>query len=307
MSRLGIATELHKPARRNYRRRKVVTRGLNELFQADLVEMIPYARSNKGYKYMLTVIDVYSKYAWAIPVKTKKSRDVALAMAKVFLSGRIPRHLHTDQGKEFYNTEFRALMNKHGINHYSTFSNVKASVVERFNRTLKTKMWTKFTLNGNYKWLILLPRLLREYNTSVHRSIGMKPADVVDDSLLRTKYADVNAKGGDERKLRAKVGDTVRISRQKGVFEKGFTSNWSPELFRVAHVRETVPRTYYLQDMDGKDIRGGFYAEEILPTRYPDTYLVERVLKRKKDRLYVKWLGFPARFNSWVPVEDLTT
>ena len=177
--------------------------------------------------------------------------------------------------------------------------------MERFNRTLKTLKWACFTAYGNHKWLTLLPRLVQEYNSRVHRTIAMKPIDVTNNSLLRTKYADVNAKGEDTRKLRAKLGDIVRISRQKGVFEKGFTSNWSPELFRVVNVRETVPRTYYLQDMDGKNIRGGFYAEEILPTHYPDTYLIEKVLKRKNGLLYVKWLGFPPRFNSWVKVMDI--
>ena len=153
MSRLELAKELHAAARRKYLRRKVVTLGMNDLFQADLVEMIPYARINSGFKYMLTVIDVYSKYAWAVPVKSKNAVDVAKAMESVLSKGRVPKNLQTDLGKEFYNATFKRLVKKHNINHYSTYSNLKASIVERFNRTLKSKMWRYFTANGTYKWI----------------------------------------------------------------------------------------------------------------------------------------------------------
>ena len=144
-----VVDELHKPARRNYLRRKYDIRGVDETWQADLVEMQSYARENKDYRYMLTVIGVFSKYSWAIPVKKKTGEDVTAAMKSVLHeSGRVPKNLHTDRGMKFYKKNFQTLMTKYGINLYLTFSNLKALICERFNRTLKNEMWKKFSLRG---------------------------------------------------------------------------------------------------------------------------------------------------------------
>lgn len=146
MSTYQVFKELHSPARKNFKRRTSVMKGINDTFQADLVEMIPYARVNQNNKYILTVIDTFSKYAWAIPVKTKTGKDVTEAMKSVLDVGKIPKNVQTDFGKEFYNTHFAKLMNDYKINHYSTYSTKKAAIVERFNRTLKGKMWFHFSL-----------------------------------------------------------------------------------------------------------------------------------------------------------------
>jgi len=123
-----------------------------------------------------SVIDVLSKYAWAVPLKSKSGSETANAIVEIIRkSGRQPRNLQIDMGKEFYNADVQRFVNKHGINHYSTYSVMKASIVERFNRTLKNDMWNMFTLNGNYKWIDLLPRLVSNYKT---RTIGMRPVDV---------------------------------------------------------------------------------------------------------------------------------
>lgn len=173
-----VVTEFHKSARKNYPRRKVQMRGIDETWQADSVEMIPYAKSNKGFKYMLTVIDIFSKYAWAVPTKSKNGKDISAAMKFILVQGRVPKNLHTDKGKEFYNSQFENLMQTYNIKLYSTYSNLKASIFERFNRTLKNMMWPEFSLPGNYKWLNLLPTLISKYNNKIHRTIGMKPKDV---------------------------------------------------------------------------------------------------------------------------------
>ncbi|XP_025163398.1 uncharacterized protein LOC112590600 [Harpegnathos saltator] len=131
--------ELDAPAKRYFPRRRVIVRGYDDLWQADLVEMRPYSRFNRGYHYILTIIDVLSKYAWAVPMKSKSSKEAVEVFARIFQeSGRCPKNFQTDQGKEFYNLQ--KLLKKHGINHYSTYSVMKASVVGRFNRTLKNDM-----------------------------------------------------------------------------------------------------------------------------------------------------------------------
>jgi len=148
-----LVEELHAPARKNFPRRYVIVRGYDDLWQADIVEMHLYSRFNKGYNYILTVVDMLSKYA-CIPLKSKSGSEMANAITEIIRkSGRHPKNLQTDMGKEFYNANVQQLINKHDINHYSTYlySVMKASVVERFNCTLKNDMWKMFTLNGNYK------------------------------------------------------------------------------------------------------------------------------------------------------------
>lgn len=187
-----IVNELHKPARKNFKRRHVIIKGLNDLYQADLVEMIPYAKENGGFKYILVVINTFSKFVWAQPVKAKSATNVAEAMNKILKSSKaVPKNLQTDMGKEFYNKTFSALMEQFNINHYSTYSSMKASIVERVNRTLKSIMWKEFSFQGNYKWLKLLPEVVSKYNSTIHKTINMKPIDVKNSherKLLHSAY-----------------------------------------------------------------------------------------------------------------------
>lgn len=148
MSKQLLVNELHKPVRKNFQRRRVLMKGLDDHWQADLVEMIPHANINSGYRYLLVVIDTFSKYAWVKPCKTKNASDVLSAFKSILNMGRVPKNLQTDNGKEFYNKIFKKLIDKFKINHYSTFSVMKASIVERLNRTLKNKMYKMFSLLG---------------------------------------------------------------------------------------------------------------------------------------------------------------
>ena len=307
-----VAEELHKPARRNYIRRPTVVKGFKDLFQADLVEMQPYAKKNLGNRYMLTAIDVFSKYAWAKPLKDKSAIMVTNAMKAILDSrnGDIfkpPRYLQTDQGKEFYNNTFKSMLEDYGITLYSTFSNKKAAVIERFNRTLKAKMWREFSANGSYKWIDILDNLLEEYNHSVHRTIKMKPADVTleDEQDLLSIFNSIKNKRPRGNAKKFKIGDCVRISKLKGVFEKGYTANWSAELFTIDKVLPTTPVTYQLKDFKGNRIEGSFYNEELQKAKYCDVYLVEKIVKSRGNKCLVKWHGFPSSENTWEDRKNL--
>jgi len=251
MSKREIANELHKPARKNYTRRRVNVYGKNDLWQADLVEMIPYSKKNKGYKYILCVIDCFTKFAWATALKSKTAKEVSSAMSKILIK-RTPKLLQLDNGKEFYNSTFDALMSKYNIHKYSTFSTIKACIIERFNRTLKEKMFREFTARGSHEWI-----------------------------------------------------SNVRISTYKSVFTKGYLPSWSTEIFKIVKINETLPTTYQLQDYTGKPIAGCFYSEEILKTNYPNDYLVEKIIRKKGEQIFVKWLGFDNTHNSWINVRDI--
>lgn len=305
--RKEVVNELHKPARRNYSRRSFDIRNIDETWQVDLVEMIPYEKENKHYKYILYVIDTLSKFAWCVAVKQKTGKDVTNAMEAILKKGRVPHNICLDRGREFYNKDFESLMTKYKIHMYSTYSNLKASICERFNRTLKSKMWKKFSLNGNHKWLDMLPDLVSQYNNSKHRTIGMKPVEVIAAKVPQILHR-LNAQKPQRplaRRAKFKVGDRVRVSKNKQTFEKGYTPNWSTEIFTVDRVMKTVPFTYRLKDYQNQPISGGFYEEELLKTKYPDIYLIEKVLRKRGDHYYVKWLGFDETHNSFVHKDDM--
>lgn len=304
MSKLQVVKEIHRDARKNFLRRRSVVKGIAETLQADLIEM----PADRGMKYCLTVIDVFSKKAYARPLKTKTGPEVTKAMKSVLFSiGRPVKNLNCDRGSEFYNAHMTQLLDKYRINRYSTFSSKKAAMVERFNRTLKKKLYMRFSLNGNYKWVDILPDLMYEYNTSKHRTIGMTPNDVDSENeqeLLDTVY---NYKRVIPFKntIKFKVGDHVRLSKYKHVFEKGYLPSWTTEIFKIDKIQNTDPITYLLVDWQGNPIKGSVYAEEIQIAKQPDVYLVEKIIRKRDGRVLVKWLGFGREFNSWINEEDV--
>lgn len=314
-----VVDELHKPARKNYQRRRTIVKGLNDLWQADLVEMQPYAKFNKGYRYILVVINAFSKYVWTQPLKSKKGKDVTLAMKIILDRTNIPKNLQTnlektnkpknlqtDLGKEFYNQDFKQLMRHHKINHYSSFSNLKASIVERVNRTLKNMMWKYFSNQGNYKWYTILPVIIEKYNKTHHRTTGYRPVDINSKNekeiLLK---AFTFKKTFDFKHTKFKENDFIRISKRREAFDKGYTPNWSTEIFQIRKVQLTNPTTYLLKDNKNENIEGAFYEEELQKVKNPDVYLVEKILRRKGNKVFVKWLGFDKSHNSWISKNDV--
>lgn len=197
-------------------------------------------------------------------------------------------------------------MKKFAINHYSTYSNLKASIVERVIRTLKSRMWKQFSLQGNYKWLDILDKIVSEYNNTIHSVTGIAPAKVTkqnEKEILNRAYSQL--KVVDPKPAKFQVNDYVRISKYRDAFQKGYTPNWSNEIFKVTKVRQTNPRVYLLTDSNGEEIQGTFYTSELQKVQFPDIYLVEKILKRKKGQVYIKWLGLPSKFNSWVNSSEL--
>lgn len=304
-----IVDELHHNARKNFIRMPFQMRGIDDTFQIDLIEFIPHARENNGYKYALIIIDVFSKFAWAVALKNKTGVETAKAMESVLRkSGRICKNCQSDNGKEFYNKHFSAVMKKHNINHYSTFSKLKASICERLNRTLLNKLWKKFHINGNHKWVNVLDKITTEYNKTVHRTIKMRPIDVNirnEKTLLETVYARNNSLNVSSQRKKFQIGDKVRISKHKHIFEKGYTPSWTTEIFEICKVQATEPTTYLLNDLHGEQIAGCFYCYELQKTAETSVYLIEKILKRSGDKIFVKWLGFNNSHNAWVSKNDL--
>ena len=305
MSKADVINEIHKNVRKNFPRRRVILKDIDDLWQADLIDMQALSDVNSDYKYILVIIDCFSKYAWAFPLKQKTKENVS-SVLKTFLSkGRCPKNLQTDMGKEFYNDIFSKIIKKYNINHYSTYSTKKASIVERFIRTLKNKLYKEFNLKGNYKWTDgTLDCKIYEYNHTFHRTIGAPPASINHDNKETVSQRYHKAQIEQSKKIskckKIQVGDFVRISKHKGCFEKGYTPNWSTEIFKVTKIQHTSPTTYLLEDMRSRPILGAFYGHEVQKTLHPEIYLVEKVLQTKGNKVYVKWLGLSSSENSWI-------
>ncbi len=295
---------LHKPVRWRFRRRKIFSVGIDDLWQADLADVSSLAKYNDNNRYILTCIDVFSKQARAVPIK-KKSGDLLTAAFLGFLNDRKPTHLQTDKGTEFLNRTFQKMLKDWNIAFYTTENeDIKASVVERFNRTLKTKMWKYFSYKNTLRYVDVLDDLVRSYNETFHRSIQMAPTEVnaQNESLVRRRLY------GPKKiptEWKYAVGDKVRISRARRVFKKGYLPSWTEEIFYVATRQPTDPQTYELIDSAGEKLKGKFYEEELQKIiKEDDVYKVEKILKTRsrggKKEYFVKWKGYPDKFNSWV-------
>ena len=256
----GIVDELYRRALKNFPRRKTIIKGLDDLWQADLAVMLNEKRYNRGYTNILLVIDCFSKYLWALPLKTKNGLEVAEAMEKILKNAhpRRPAHLQTDHGKEFYNSNFRNLMEKYKINHYSTFSTTKSSIIERAVRSLKEILHKKFSLNGSYNWIDILPEITAFYNARKHRTINMPLRNVTKANEARVLNSSYSFLKTATIPTKFSVGDIVRISKEKFLFEKGYSPRWSAELFKVIKIKPGSPSVFYLEDMNGVKIQGAF-------------------------------------------------
>ena len=299
-----LTKELLKPKRRRFRRRQVLAGGgIDSIWTADLLDIHQYARQNKGYKFILVVLDVFSRFAWARPLKNKSGKEVANALKNIIeVDRRRPKKLWTDEGTEFYNVDVSRVLN--GIELYSTHNEPKAAIAERFIRTLREKMETNYILTQSTIWYDILPELLREYNTSKHRTIKMTPEEASKPkNYYRVSACFKHVKDKDPPSF--SVGDKVRISIQKKLFDKGATANWSEEIFKVKKLRlDTNPIVYQLEDLAGEDVVGNFYKEQLQITNQ-EIYRVDRVLRKRGNEVLVKWSGYPDKFNSWMPSNSI--
>ena len=303
---------LHKPIKRKFPRNKYVPVCYDTDWQADLCDMQKLRRYNSGNGYILTVIEVLSRYAWAEPISTKSPVHVAAAFTKIMEeSGRKPWRLATDQGKEFVTGAFKDLMYNKDITHFSPKSEVKCGVVERYNRTLKTRLWKYFTKNGTYNWIDVLPKLVKAINDSPNRSIGCAPSSVNEKNGMKL-WVRLFGQRQKKPKFRFSVGDKARIARQKGLFEKGYATNFSEEIFTVAERLNRIPPVYWLEDITGELVEGTFYEMELVTVmNEDDVYAIEKILRHRVKNgvkeVYIKWKGFPTSNNSWEPASSIVS
>ena len=253
-----LANELHKSIIKNFDKRKVYFQFKDNIWGVDLADMQSLSRKNKGIKYLLCAIDLYSKYAFVIPLKDKKGISIVNAFDKIIKqSKRKPNKIWVDQGSECYNNVFEKWLSDNDIIICSTYNEGKSVVAERFIRTLKNKLYKHMTATGKNVYYDVLDDVVNKYNNTKHSTIKMKTIDVKDNN--KRVYIDEH----NEKDSRFKVGDRGRISKFKNIFAKGYTPNWSKEIFIVDKINDTVPYTYNLKDLNDEEIIGSFYDREL--------------------------------------------
>ena len=280
-----MANELHKPIIRKFKT-KVYSSYRDNIWGVDLADMQSLSKYSKGIKYLLCVINLFSQYAWVIPIKDKKGTSTVNAFKKILSdstelhSNRKPNEIWVDQSSKFYNKSFKDFLKINDVEMYSTYNEGKSVVAERFIRTIQQNVYFD-----------VLDDIVDKYNNTVHKTNKMKPIEVMNDY-----YAEYN-EHPIKKNPKFKVGDNIRISKHKNIFAKGYTPNWSEEVFITNKIKNAVPWTYAISDLNGEEITGSFYEKELQKTSQKE-FRIEKVLKRKGDKLHVKWKGYNNSFNS---------
>ena len=244
------------------------------------------SKFNKGFRFLLCVIDIYSKYAWVVPLKDKKVVSIVNAFQSILKkSNRKPNKIWVDKCSEFYDRSMKSWLEKDDIEMYSRYNEGKSVVAERFIGTIKKKIYKYMTSISKNVYIDKLDDIVHKYNNKKHRTIKMKPIDVKDNT-----YIDFGKEVSDDDP-KFKVGDHVRISKYKSIFAKGYTPNWSEEIFVIKKIKNTVPWTYVINDLNGEEITGTFYEKELQKIDQQE-FRIEKVIKKKGDKLYVKQKGY---------------
>ena len=204
-----LAEELHKPIIRKCKRREVYSAFKDYIWVADLADMQLISKFNKGFRFLLCVIDIYRKYAWVVPLKDKKGVSIVNAFQSILNKyNRKPNKIWVDKGSEFYNRSMKSWLEKNDIEMYSTHNEGKSVVTERFTRTIKNKIYKHMTSISKNVYIDKLDDVVNEYNNTKHRTTKMKPIDVKDNT-----YIDFGKKVNDNDP-KFKVGDHVRIIKR---------------------------------------------------------------------------------------------
>ena len=303
-----LANELHKPLRVNYVKRQVFVRRAGEIYGADLIDYTGLSKQNSGFKWILMVIDCFSRYGWAVALKDKSGPEVLRGL-KVVYEKSPSLKLWTDEGREFYNKDVQNYLKLKGVLLYSTHNKEKCSIVERWNRTVKTKLGKYFTANYTHRYIDVLQDLIDLYNRSKHRSIRMSPDEAKlpknRDRVFRNLYGSRMHELG-EQKPKFTLGQKVRIALELGAFDKKYGINWTDDVYTIKEILKTRPLTYSVMDENGHVLKGRYYNED-LQAVHTDLFRVNKILRRKtvkgKRLAFVSWMG--SSRNSWVPAENV--
>jgi hypothetical protein len=302
------AYTLHRGVQKPRKYRRVYSKGIDYCYNLDLVDMSSLADENRGFKWILVCICTFSRRVWCFKTKNKRGQTITEAIRGLLTTNR-PKKIECDSGSEFVNKHFKTMLQKLRIKMYHVYSIRKGALVERYIRTMKTKMFKMFTAQGSHVWHDKLDDLVKSYNNSYHRSIKRTPMEVTHANEAEVRDI-LYPKLPPPKKPVFKLGDTVRITRKLHVFQKKYKQLWSYEVFYISEILNSTPTTYKIEDFNKETIKGCFYENELqIVDKSSNIYAVERIIRRRQYRgraqYLVKFQGYPDSFNSWIDQTDL--
>ena len=261
---------------------------------------------NRGYKYIFTNIDVFSKIAYAFPLKFKKIQDIKPCFEKIFKNNK-QKFIWSDKEPAFLSKEMQLFSKNNNVKIYHTNSHLKAIVIERFNRSLRELMMKEFVKNNNTRWYNILPKLIKIYNNRFHTTIKTKPIQVYKNNEKYIKE-NIYTYNKTSKIPRYKINDLVRISlKRRPVFDKPSSNiKWSEELFKIHSINRSNVISYKIKDLNDEIIEGIFYEKELQKTKNTsEVYIIEKIIRKNKNKYLVKWRGYSNDFNIWVNKDDV--
>ena len=303
---------LHRQPKRRFQRRKVVVSGINDQWQADLVDMTNLATFNDKHTFILTVIDVFSKIGYARALRNKEGRSIVNAFKDILRNngGKKPISIQTDKGKEFRNKLIQKWAEMEGIKLFTSEDDqMKAQIVERWNRTLKNKMYRLFEHKNQPEWISSLQDLVYGYNNTYHTTIQMTPAQVNtqnEDVVFFRLYPPPTVLRARGSTAGLAVGDHVRLLNPFSVFKKGYARQWTNEVFKIRLRNLTGSFALYkVEDLHGEHVEGFFYRSELQQTDKPKNWSIDRVLSTAGNKHLVRWRDRGYKDDSKVTNKDL--
>jgi len=263
------------------------------------------------------IINLFSKKLRVITMKNKSSLEVIKVFKEIFKTMK-PMKLRTDRGKEFDNAMFRRFCQINNVNFFTTQNrDIKCAVVERVNRTIKSKMNKYFTSIGNHRYINYLPQLINSYNNKIHRTIKMAPNEVneenepeVFENMYNTKNL-LSLIGKKSIRPKLKVGDQVRQKLDLSVLDKSYYPLWTNMVYKIDKIYNKLSRPQYTLEIDGDKLPRRFYPEELQHVLIDEDseWLIEKIIGYRtrvgQRQALVKWRGYPSHYNQWIPVEQI--
>ena len=239
-----------KPPKKNYATNKTDVYFIDDIWSLDILDLKDYGpENNRGYRYVLVVIDNFSKFGWTIPLKNKNAQTIKDSFENILISSkRKPNLIETDHGKEFYNIFFQDFLNKNNIKLYSRNSSFGSVFAERFNRTFRDLLKKIVFEHGDAKWIDILPTITKQYNNRIHSSTKMTPIQASLKKIEGYVYKNLLDK---RKKVKPKfqIDDLFRTADLKKTFSKGDTTNWSYKLYKITEIINDIIPSYKINNL----------------------------------------------------------
>ena len=320
---------LFKETKNNFKRNRIYSSYANQQWEIDILDLSQYSRYNRirihrnnrlelrSIKYLITIIDIFSKYAYVMPIELKSMKIICENFEKLFKLVK-PQKIRSDRGLEFDNIQFRLLCEKNNIKFFTTQNSTKkCAIIERFNKTLRTKIERYMNYRRTRRYVDHLKSFVTAYNHSMHKSIKMAPIDVSYDKepeVFKNLYGKKNLlEILKENRLKNKfsVGDNVRLKYERKIFDKGYRQKWTDIVYKVKKILNKLTKSQLLLEYRGQVLKRRFYPEELqkVEINHNTVWGIEKVLRKRvknnKVELFVKWKGFPPEESSWIPAESV--